>query len=206
MLSGCQLLGVAAYKLTPPPTVQPKYTALAEQSIGVMVWTDQGLRIEWPGLRLDLANAVQTKFKAELAKKKPPKALIGVSFPVLPASIVRYQMDHPDELEAMPITDVAPKLGVQRLIYLEVEDFVTRGDQSVDLFRGMAKVTVRVLEITGGKSTIAFEKSGVAAAFPPKAPAEGIPNAGDYRIYVGTLDALASEIVHLFVPYQQEEW
>jgi hypothetical protein len=205
LVAGCDLLGVAAYKLTPPPTIQPKYTNLKGQSIGVMVWSDSGIRIEWPAAQLDLANTVQAKFKEQQEKGKK-KTLQGVTYPVLPASIVRYQRDHPED-EAKAITDVAPRLGVQRLIYVELEEFSTRSDSSVQLFRGTASATVRVIEVApDGKSTIAFERNNVVTAFPPKAPVEGIPNANDTKIYVGTLDALATEIVRLFVPYQQEDW
>ena len=203
-LNGCQLLGVAAYKLTPPPTIKPKYTSLKGQSIGVMVWVDRGLRIDWPGASLDLANAVQGKLKAEQEQKKQ-KTLSGATFPVLPASIVRYQRDHP-ELEALTITDIAPKFGVQRLIYVELEELATRSDASVQLFRGIASATVRVIEVApDGTANTAFEQNSVQTAFPPRAPVEGVPNAGDYKIYVGTIDALATEIVRLFVPYQLEE-
>jgi hypothetical protein len=205
LAGGCQLVGVLAYKLTPPPTIQPKYTSLAGQSVGVMVWSDRGIRIEWPGAALDLANSVQAKFKALQEGKKPPKQLEGTTFPVQPASILRYQRDHP-EIEAMPITEVAPRFGVKRLIYVELEEFATRSEASVQLFRGVARATVRVIEISpDGKASAAFEQNNVGTAFPPKAPPEGIPGAGDQRIYVGTIDALATEIVHLFVPYQLEE-
>src|SRR5256885_8652398 len=127
-LAGCAALGVAAYKLEPPETIRPKYANLVNQSVGVMVWADRGIRIDWPTLRLDLANAIQQKLKEQtLDEKGKPKAktLLGVTYPVQPASIVRYQEDHP-EVEAMPITDFAPKLGVGRLIYVELEDFATR--------------------------------------------------------------------------------
>jgi hypothetical protein len=204
LATGCQLLGLVAYKLTPPPTIQPKYTDLHDKSVGVMVWSDRFVRTEWQGAQLDLANSVQAKFKKLQEAKKPPKQLNGATFPVLPASIVRYQKDHPD-IEAVPITDVAPKFGVQRLIYVELEELATRSDASVDLFRGAAKATVRVIEVNDGQANAAFEQTNVQVAFPPKAPLEGIPNVGDYRIYVGTIDALATEIVHLFVPYQVEE-
>src|SRR5688572_33444626 len=126
LLSGCQILGVAAYKLKPPETIQPKYMGLENQSTGVMVWADRGLRIDWPTIQLDLANTVQKKLTDfQKAKKRESKTLGGTSFPVLPASIVRYQRDFP-EIEAMPITDVAPRLQVSRLIYVELEDFSTR--------------------------------------------------------------------------------
>ena len=200
LLSGCAVLGLAAHAL-PPATVKPQYTNLANQSIGVMVWADRGIQIDWPSMQLDLANAVQKR----LADDKDAKTLKGATFPVQPASIVRYQRDHP-EIEAQPITQVAPKLGVSRLIYVEVEEFATRSDMSVELFRGQAEATVRVLEISpDGVAKIAFEKNDVIAVFPPKVPREGIPNAGDRQIYAGLIDAFGTEIAHLFVPWRPEE-
>jgi hypothetical protein len=205
LCAGCAVLGVAAYKLSPPPTIDPVYIGLENQSVGVMVWADRAIRIDWPTLQLDLANSVQTKFQEDQKKKKEGAALVGTTFPVLPASIVRYQKDHP-EIEAMAITDVAPKLGVTRLIYIEMEEFSTRSEQTMSLFRGMAKATVKVIEVTpDGAARVAHEVNNVAAVFPPKSPPEGIPAAGDARIYAGTIDAFATEIVHLYVPYQEEE-
>jgi hypothetical protein len=63
--AGCQVIGVAAYKLKPPETIKPKYMNMAGQSIGVMVWADRGLRIDWPTLQLDLANSIDTKLKEQ---------------------------------------------------------------------------------------------------------------------------------------------
>jgi hypothetical protein len=198
--SGCAALGVVAYKLTPPPTIHPEYTGLKGQSVGVMVWADPGIRIDWPNLQLDLANAIQNKLKE--SKKKE---IEGATFPVLPASIVRYQRDHP-QIEAQHVTEVAPKLNVSRLIYLELEDFATRSDMSVDLFRGQARGIVRLIEVdANGDAKIPFENNKVAAQFPQKTPSEGLPDVGDARIYAGTVDAMATEVAHLFVSYQLEE-
>ena len=51
LLPGCAILGVAASAM-PPPTIQPRYTGLAGQKVGVMVWTDPGIRIDWPTLQI----------------------------------------------------------------------------------------------------------------------------------------------------------
>jgi hypothetical protein len=113
-------------------------------------------------------------------------------------------MDHP-EIEAMPITDIAPKIGVSRLIYVEFQDFATRSEEQLALFRGTGNATVKVVEVHDGEAKVAFEQNNVQTAFPPKAPPEGIPGAGDARIYAGTVDALATEIARLFVQYQLDE-
>ena len=206
LLPGCTLLGVAAYKLKPPETVQPKYMGLENQSTGVMVWADRGLRIDWPMIQLDLANTVQQKLADfQKGKGRESKTLVGTTFPVLPASIVRFQKDHP-EFEAMPVTDIAPRLGVKRLIYVELEDFATRSNQQVALYRGTGNATVKLIEVDNdGTARVAFEQNNVAAHFPPKAPPEGTSAFGDARIYAGTIDALGTEVARLFVQYQLEE-
>ncbi len=213
-LTGCQILGVAAQAL-PPPTIVPQYKGLAGQTVGVMVWADRGMRIEWEFIQLDLANAIHSKLESIANPPVPPgkkeaprtkvKELEGARFPVIPASIIRFQQDHP-EIDGQPITEVAPRLGVSRLIYVEVEEFATRPDGGVELFRGDANVTLRVIEVApDGTAKVAYEENEVRATFPPKSPKEGRSSIGDRRIYVGLIDALGDSIVKKFVPHPEEE-
>lgn len=207
--AGCNILGVGAQVL-PPPTIDAQYKGMRGQSVAVMVWADRGTRIDWPPIRLDLANSIQTLLKPRPTKAgKPPKEIDefeGATFPVLPSSIVRFQENHP-EIEGQPITMVAPKLNVTRLIYVEIEDFATRAPGAIDLYRGHASATVKIIEIDPEtkEAKIAYEESGITAAFPPNAPEDGIAGASDAQIYVGTVKTLAQQIVNRLVPYQAEE-
>src|SRR5512133_1825182 len=84
-LSGCTLLGYAA--ATMPKIVDARYKGLKGQSVGVMVWVDQSLRMDWGSkLQTDLAGAVQSKLIASKADQ-----VKETTFPVDPRSIVRYQ-------------------------------------------------------------------------------------------------------------------
>ena|SRR5688572_1651983 len=197
LFGGCSVFGVAAQAL-PPMTIKPVYEGLRGQTVGVMVWADRGLRMDYPPLQIDVANSLQLKLMNSKAGQ-----LKGTTFPVKPASIVKHQQDYP-EIEAESITDVAPRLGVSRLIYIEVEDFNTRAQGSVELFRGSAEVTLRVVEVKDGVGKVAYEENGIAVTYPDKVPAEGIPNAGDRKIYIGTVDTLSSLLVRKFVPYAEE--
>ena len=197
VLSSCVALGVVAAKM-PPPIILPKYEGLANQRVGVMVWADQGVKTDWNSINLDLANALQKRLQASKDKE-----LKGATFPYPPASIVRWQQDHPEH-DGSPVTMIAPRLDVSRLIYIELEEFNTRSDLSVDLFRGTAKATVKVVEVTDGQAEVTYTEQNIGAAFPPKAPREGIPNAGDYKIYAGTIDGLAEQISRIFVRYLEE--
>jgi len=194
--SGCAVLGVAAHAL-PPPTIQASYQGLQGQSCAVMVWADRGLRIDYPALQLDTAASLQNKMKAA-------KALKETSWPLDPRSVARYQLDHP-EIEALPISDIAPKLGVSRLIYIEIERFGTRSEESMQLYRGSIMATIRVVEVTNGVGETKFEENSVQAIYPPNVPDEGYPKGSDYQFYLGTINIFSDEAMKRFVPHQEEE-
>jgi hypothetical protein len=187
--AGCNYLAAAA-ALT-PVYQNAKYNGLANQSIGVMVWADRGVSIDWPDIQLDTAGSLQDKLQASQKAKVPE--LKGTTWPVLPASIVRYQRDHP-EIEAYPITDTAPKLGVTRLIYIEIQEFRTRSETAVELYRGSMSANIKILEIADGHAKIGYEEDGVRVVFPKRSPPEGAMEGLDTQIYGGTLDEYSNAI------------
>ena len=203
-LTSCQLIGVGAQAL-PPATIVPQYKGFAGQSVGVMVWADRGMRIEWELIQLNLANMIHSNLTQAARPKAKVKEFKGTTFPVLPRSIIRFQQDHP-EIEGQPIEEIAPRLGVSRLIYVEIEEFSTRPDGGVELFRGDASVTLRVVEVAhGGKAKVVYEENDVRATFPRGAPKEGRPTIGDVRVYQGLVEALGNEIAKRFVPHPEED-
>lgn len=201
-LSGCSLLGALAYKVAPEPTIAAQYTGLRGQSIAVMVWAPEGTLIDFPEVRLDVAGSLQKKLEQAAAAKT--KEVAGVSFPTPAASIVRLQENEP-ELEAVPLVEVAPRLNVSRVIYVEIEMLQTRSDASVELYRGSASATVKVVKVAGGKGTIVFEESGVSAVFPPNAREEGMFEGSDSMMYAGAVSELTSEIAKRFVPHKENQ-
>jgi hypothetical protein len=194
LTTGCAALGVAAQAL-PEPDVPAKYADLKGHSVAAMVWVPRGLETDYPALRLDLTSGVIAELKHATAANRPE--LKGATFPHIPASLVRFQQDHP-ELEQSPIVSVAPRLGVQRLIYVEVENFQTRSDQAVELYRGSASVSVKLVEVDGNTAKVAYEETGQTVTFPRTAPPEGVPSVGDAKIYRGTVDLLSMSIGRRF--------
>jgi hypothetical protein len=185
---GCAIL--ASVEKATPENQTPAYTNLANQSIGVMVWTQRGTRADWPSLPIDLSTLIQDKLSKSTAKD-----MKGATFPVQAASIVRYQNDHPG-IEATPITDVAPKLGVSRLIYVEIDSFSTRSEASLQMFRGNALSTLEVIETTNTQSKVAYHEADIRSYFPPKSAPEGLLNSSDLAMYRGTINVLADQIVN----------
>jgi hypothetical protein len=198
--SGCNVFGVIAQAM-PPDTIKPQYFGLAGQSVGVMVWTDRGVSVDFPDLSLDLANSIQHKLILA-AGQKDEKELKGSTFPVTPASIARYQQNHTD-LDISNIADIAPHLGVSRLIYVEVDDFGTRAEASVDLFRGHIATTMKVIEVSpNGTGKIAYTEDDIKATYPPSVNDDGTPNGDDGKFYAGTVDAMSTQIVWRLVSHE----
>ena len=207
VLPGCAVIGFVAYAMPKPP-IKPVYVGFENQTVAVMVWTDRGIRIDYPQIQLDTATGIQNRLTAPVddkGKVKPmPKEFKGATFPYIPASVIRYQREHP-EVDGMSVTDVAPRLGVTRLIYIEIEQFQTRSDNAVDLYRGTMVGTLRVVEVTDGKAKVAYEENDVRVDFPKKAREEGVPELGDRKTYAGTVSIFAQEVVNRFIEHPAEE-
>ena len=197
--SGCNYLAAAAAMT--PVYKDPVYTGLAHQSVGVMVWADRGVSIDWPDIQLDTAGSIQSKLQA--TQKNKADELSGTTWPVLPASIVRYQRDHP-EIDAYPITDTAPKLGVTRLIYIEIQEFRTRSETAVELYRGSMSANIKIMEIAHGVATVAYQEDGVRVVYPKKSPPEGQIEGQDVQFYANTLESFSDAICERLIRHQVE--
>jgi hypothetical protein len=199
-LSGCDVPAALVGKGLPGETIKPKYAAMQGQSIGVLVWTDRGVQLDYPSLNLDLANSIQKKL---MGNAKSP-VLKGAIFPVQPASIARYVLDHPN-FDVKNVTEIAPRFGVTRLIYVEVTDFGTRAQASVELLRGHMDATLKVVEVSGESAAVVYDDNALKASFPPKVPEDGTPDGDDERFYAGTVDAMSTEVVHRLVSYESPD-
>ena len=181
-LAGCETTPDVGEGFNAIPTPDRQYTGLAGQSIAVMVWTDWQTRTEYPRIQLDLARATQTRLESLYTPKEPEKGDKGADSKekgapaaefINPASVVRFQRERP-ETEGQPIVKVAPRLGVNRVVYVEVENLDAHAPQSIMLLKGSAKATLRVVEVApNGTATVAFEESGISVNFPPNAPEIG---------------------------------
>ncbi len=198
MSSGCAIVGVAANAA--PQKQAARYKGLAGQSVGLMVWADRAIIIDWPQVQLDLGNSIQTRLNAAAKSEE----LKGVTYPYPPASFVRYQRDNPG-VESQPITTVAPRLGVSRLIYIEIEDLRTRARDAIEMYRGSMTFTIKVIEISGGVARIAYTENNVRAVFPKGVREEGLPDLRDYDMYAGTVMQAAMEIANRFSTHEVEK-
>ena len=203
-LSGCNVIGMAA-QIAGPPDIGAAYTGLKGQSVGVLVWVDRGARVDYPMLQSDIAKGLTGKLteltQPKEKKGKPKPELEGVQY-LNPMTVIRFQEDHP-ELEGLPPKDVATRLGVTRVIYIEVKDFRTHSPDSPDIFKGMMTAGVQVLEVTAGPNkvaTVGYNQADMEINYPPDRP-EGLPfgDVSAQALYDKTVDEFTSQVTLLFI-------
>lgn len=197
-LSGCAFFvqGMKGIGETKPAV----YKGLAGQSVAVVVWADDtGTRIDWPKITLDISSMIEAKLMKSQRDDKP-RELEKSTFPLSAASVVQLQDEHP-EWASDGMDEIAPRLGVSRVIYVEIHSFQTREDSAVELYRGTITASVNVIEIRDGHGKIAFTDDTFKVSYPRTSPSEGLPNIGDRPIYEGTLEGFSTEVTKLFVPH-----
>jgi hypothetical protein len=208
LTSGCNVIGAFA-QVTPPPDVAPAYVGLANQTVAVMVWTDRGVRIDFPELQADVAKNIDSKLREgtrpKNPKQKPSPELVNVQY-LDPMAVVRFQADHP-ELEGTPSTELGTRLGVTRVIYIEIYTFETRSNLSVDLFKGTVLARLEVLEVARdaeGKKTahLAYNDSNVSVTYPHQPEGIGGTDITAEEVYHQTVDEFATEIALRFVRHE----
>ena len=200
-LAGCNVIGAIVAKM-PKPEIEAAYKGLAGKTVGVMVYADRALTTDWPNLQIDLGNGIISKLLiAQDAKVKDVK---GTTFPYPPASFVKFQKEHP-EIENAPVTEVAPRLGVQRLIYVEVNSLSTRAEGAIALYLGKMDVTMHVIEVdANGKAKSAYDEDRITAQFPEKATSEGVLNGNERMMYGGVLDSISTEVVKRLIQHPDD--
>jgi hypothetical protein len=209
MCGGCQVLGYAAAVMPEAPT-KARYAGLAGQRVAVMTWVERGTyeHYQWFGwdVRLDLSSQVTSKILA--AQKADEKILELKGTTLVDAKAVyKWQKNHP-EMEIRSATEMAPALaaatGATRVIFIEVQPFMTLDPKTQILLKGYAQAQIHVVEVDhGATARQAYAESEVTANFPDNV-SEGLPPTGsvdETYIYRNLVDALSTEIAVRFFTY-----
>jgi hypothetical protein len=199
--AGCSAAGAIASSI-PEPMVAAAYPGLKNQPVAIMVWTDGATAADHPAIESDLAKTVCSKLQeasdAGISEVKNIK-WVGTD------KVLQFQEDHP-EMESDAAEDVALRLpvSVTRLIYIEIPTFSLHSDEAPDLTRGSAIANIKVIEIAGGKATIAYQEDNINIIYPKDAPPEGLPGLDLDYTYQQTIDTLADAVAKRFVSRESD--
>lgn len=212
--SGCQILGYAAYVLPQAPT-KARYPGLAGQKVAVITWIDRGTyeHYQWFGwdVRLELSAQVTNKIREAQVTDEKIEELKGTTF-VDARTVYKWQKNHP-ELTMRTATEIAPQLaaatGATRVIFIEVQPFMTLDPKTQILLKGYAQATIRVAEVpaAGGTAHLGYEEAAVTANFPDNVP-EGLPptdTMDETYVYKNLVDTLSTQVAIRFFTYVEPQ-
>ena len=220
LCTSCAVMGIFS-QIAPVPEVQAAYKGLNAQTVGVMVWVDRSIRNDYPTLQMDIAKGITGQMvalstpkndkekKKDEAKEFQFKELAYTQYRSA-MEIIQYMENNPG-LEGTASVDLAPKLGVSRVIYVQVFGFQTRPVESIDLYKGTLRARMEVLEVTGKSAAdrqakIVYVNPELVTVYPPRRP-EGIAgeDVNGKVIFDKTVEAFTSDVVQVFIPHPAEK-
>ena len=220
--AGCNVLGVAAAAL-PPPTVEAAYGGLAQRETAVIVWASPEVDVDNPGLTVQVGKRIESNLKTASTSggRGAKKVLEGVSFPYPTESYARYLRQDPT-LGTLPPSDLAARASTERVIYVELYNFTTRGGSAQSLVRGVADANLVVFEIDNPVRAAAdtpslsgrepasvrevYREAAIRVTFPEKGPEDGSNTLSPQRAYSGLIMGVADAVSKRFVPHAAPEF
>lgn len=222
MSSGCNILGFAASTL-PPPIVEPAYEDLGGHTLGVIVWATPEIDVSHPALTRQIGKLVEDRLVAarDGNKRTTRQSLEGMTIAYPARSYIRAFRDDPT-LSTLTGEDLAALAGAERVIYVQITQFTTRGGAAAGLVRGVAEVGIVVYEVedpltTSEEASIAaadggpppgvevFREQAIAFSFPEDGLEEGSQRLRPDTAYAGLVDVMAEGIVNRFIERPGEE-
>jgi hypothetical protein len=101
----------------------------------------------------------------------------------------------------MPPKDLAARLGVTRVIYIEITDFALHSPESPDVFKGTVAANVQVLEVTPGPTkvaTIAYSDPNLDINYPKESAGVPFEDATPGKVYQKTVDEFTTDLALKF--------
>lgn len=163
-LSGCAAAGVFGvmaenYKRTSTHEIKAQYTGLQDKSFAVVVASGRGIESETPGI----TDAMMERISMRLQQRE-----VGASGFVQPIDVVKTLYNHPS-WQSMTYAELTKLLGgMDRLVYIELEEFRLTEPGNTYEWAGVAAGRVMVIESDGlDPNRVVFEQL-VNIQFPNK--------------------------------------
>ncbi len=159
-LSGCQvgaLIGGMSqnYEYSKQIEIEPMYFGLENKTVAVIVQTDQGTLYEHPNLELTLAVGISARIQ---------KHVTGVKV-VNPTAVNSWKFKT-REWYSMPYGEIAEKLGVERLVFVDIYEYRLNPIGNQYLWDGVCAANVGIIERDGFDPDMFVDSFSVENRFP----------------------------------------
>ncbi|MFN7020063.1 MAG: hypothetical protein ACK4WH_01885 [Phycisphaerales bacterium] len=158
--TGCQLVGFVGSSVyrAGSTEVKAKYTGLTDHSFAVIVAADRAIQADFP----DVVGIVTSEITRRIADPKNNPGATGI---VAPEDVLRFQYQFPGWVALSP-AELVDKLGVDRLIYVDMQEFRLTEPGNPYLWNGRASASISVIEAENDLGAVAPFREFVAVRFP----------------------------------------
>jgi hypothetical protein len=139
-LSGCQIGqffggAAASFERTGTHDTKAKYTGLTDKTFAVIVAADRSIQSDFPAI----VPVVTREVSKNLGEHAGAKGM-------LPADeVIKYQAQHPGWV-ARSFADLAKDLAVDRVVYIDLQEFALTDPGNIYVYNGAAAGVVHVVE------------------------------------------------------------
>lgn len=161
MTGGCNLIAYPFVVLfhSADKKVKAEYKGLEEKKTALIVAASPGTEFEYPNARASVAMATTYELGSKV------KNIVMVDW----EKIDNFQREDMDWL-GVSMADVGKKFDAQRVLYVDLIEYSTQEEFSVNLLRGRMTAEVRVYEMDSLTPDEPVYQTEVTMIFPEKAP------------------------------------
>jgi hypothetical protein len=193
---GCILAPlIAANERKGSHMVAPKYTGLTGKSFAVVVAADRSIQASYPVLVGQVTKTVSEHLTAQ-------QDLIGASGLVPPETVLGFQYQHP-QWNTWTLQKLAQELGVERLIFIDIQEFRLNEPGNQYLWKGAAGALVGVVEADSDTSESFAFSEPISVQYPTKETALSPAQASGDQIEVMLAKRLVDRTAWLFFEHEE---
>jgi hypothetical protein len=196
-LGGCESVAYVANVVAgddgdpPPITVTGEYDGLANQKVGVIVAAGPDIEMRFPTAGYEVSTVISQR----IADNVPGAVVLD------PKQIEQFKLRNIYWTTNTP-SDIAEALGVDRLVYVDLDEYRIREPGNSVMFMGVINARMQVFESDGPTPDDAAYATVVGATYPRNAKV-GVPEADPNTIRLGVLDQFSRAAAGKF--YEHEE-
>jgi hypothetical protein len=177
--------------------VDAKYRTLPGHSVAVIIEADQYIYFQYPSGPSTLQRAVVAELSAKLNEKTTTVRLTD------PGQIEKFQKENP-YWHTLPYGELLKRLNVQRVILIDLSEFSLHEPGNANVWKGVARGSVGVLEDNAANPTNFTFTESVNAVFPNDSEV-GVLNSNDTEMRFGLSKVFAQQVVGLFYDHKMKE-
>ena len=196
---GCSVFGfIAAGKQAVEDQMlveTPATYSLEGYKVAVVIDTDLAIHYEHPGVSTLIAEAIAGR----IAKNVPNVSVVR------PNSVARWQFDTP-QWTAMPSSEIARSLSVDRVVYVELQNYSLTPPGNHWLWEGRCSAMIGIIEANNSELDGFADTYEISASFPDRPSILHREEASEATIEQGLLNEFIRNASWLFYLHNQPKY